>query len=86
MTDLVVEALWQQWQQLGSLRLTNCASLSDTSLHMMATLPALYTLFLSGNRNFSHGLMSMVKHRIKLAMFRQCGDLSVCVYGSLPPP
>lgn len=86
MTDLVIEALSQQWQQLGSLRLTNCASLSDASLRMMAALPALYTLFLSGNRSFSHGLMSMVKHHIKLATFRQCGDLSVCLYGSLLPP
>lgn len=86
MSDSVIEALWEQWKHLGSLRLTNCKSLTDRALHRMAVLPSLYNIFLSGNQNFSHSLMSSVKQRIKLATFRQCGDLSVCVYGSLPSP
>ena len=84
MSDAVIEALWGQWAHLGSLRLSSCPSLTDRALHRMAALPSLYTLFLCGNHNFSHSLMSAVKQRVKLATFRQCGDLSVCIYGSLP--
>ena len=59
--------------------------LTDGALQLLPCLaPTLYNLFLSGNQNFSHSLMSTVKQRIKLATFRQCGDLSVCIYGSLP--
>ena len=84
MSDAVVVALWEQWKHLGSLRLSSCKSLTDRALHRMAILPSLYTLFLCGNQNFTHSLMSAVKQRVKLATFRQCGDLSVCIYGSLP--
>ena len=85
MSDAVIEALWEQWRPLGSLRLTACRSLTDRALHRLAVLPALYNLFLSGNQAFSHSLMSAVKQRLKLATFRQCGDLSVCLYGFHPP-
>ena len=85
MSDTALEVLCANWGQLGSLRLASCERLTDRALLAMSGLPALYHLFLSGNQSFSHGLMSALKQRIKLATFRQCGDLSVCIYGSLPP-
>ena len=85
MSDTALEVLCANWAHLGSLRLASCERLTDRALLAMSGLPALYHLFLSGNQSFSHGLMSALKQRIKLATFRQCGDLSVCIYGSLPP-
>ena len=79
MSDTALEVLCANWGQLGSLRLASCERLTDRALLAMSGLPALYHLFLSGNQSFSHGLMSALKQRIKLATFRQCGDLSVCI-------
>lgn len=72
-TDAVVQTLQKSWVHLGSLSLSNCYLLTDSSLCIFESLPCLYNLFLSGNGLFTARGMSSVKQRIKLTTLRQCG-------------
>ncbi|EIE21549.1 hypothetical protein COCSUDRAFT_48161 [Coccomyxa subellipsoidea C-169] len=72
-TDRVVQSLQKAWLNLGSLSLSNCYLLTDTSLGVFESLPSIYNLFLSGNGQFSSKAMTKVKRNVKLTIFRQCG-------------
>lgn len=70
MSDSAIQRLQSGWQELESLYLTKCYSMTDASLAIIGALPCLFQLFLCGSDGFSAEAIEAISSKISLVNIR----------------